>query len=210
MGHKRSRILLLLGVATVLVGLSGYAGERGEQIVIVCNEREPESRPLAEYYAQQRHIPTNRICVIRARPVETITRREFNDDIREPILRFLSRHGLLTQEPRVVNDHPRLETTACRISCLALIYGVPLRIESDATIEEKSPLTDNLPPELRRNEASVDSELALLPLQGLPISGPLRNPFFNSTSGRLLLVGRLDGPDANTVRRMINGQALMS
>jgi uncharacterized protein (TIGR03790 family) len=62
-----------------------------------------------------------------------------------------------------------------------------------------------------RNEASVDSELALLPVHGLPVAGPLRNPFFGSRlefgpplNRRMILVARLDGPDARTVRRMID------
>src|SRR5207244_6588517 len=61
-----------------------------------------------------------------------------------------------------------------------------------------------------RNEASVDSELASLGLFSRQISGPLRNPYFQSfkTIGDvdnpvLLLVSRLDVPTAETVRRMI-------
>jgi uncharacterized protein (TIGR03790 family) len=61
-----------------------------------------------------------------------------------------------------------------------------------------------------RNEASVDSELALLGLFSRQISGPLRNLYFQSFKAIgemenpiLLLVCRLDAPDAETVRRMI-------
>jgi len=91
-----------------------------------------------------------------------------------------------------------------------LMYGVPLRIDSDPNVVEKLP--ENTKKEFRRNEASVESELATLPTTGLPISGFLRNPFFGRLSGRfeaplnqeMLLVGRLDGPDPETVRRMID------
>ena len=200
-------------LAVVLAAFNVVAAEDWtRQTVIVCNERDPESQPLAEYYARRRGIPTNQICVIRARPAETITRREFNDEVREPILRFLTRNGLLTQDARVVDGKPFMETLSSRVSCLALIYGVPLRVESDPTIREKAKASaTGKKPELLRDEASVDSELALLPSHGHPIAGPLGSPFFGSYANfappmnrRMLLVGRLDGPDAPTVRRMID------
>src|SRR5438094_4883141 len=60
------------------------------------------------------------------------------------------------------------------------------------------------------NEASVDSELAVLGLFSRQISGPLHNPYFQSFKAVteignpiLLLVCRLDAPNAETVRRMI-------
>ncbi len=178
----------------MLMAATGWAGEDwSTRTVVVYNDREPESRLLAEYYAQRRHVPTNQICAIHVRPVETITRNEFNTGVREPILRFLKRKEM-----------------ADRVTCVALIYGVPLRIESDAALLEKERHL-NSRPEMQRNEASVDSELALLPAQGLPAAGPLRNPFFNSPvefappmNERMLLVGRLDGPDEKVVRQMID------
>ena len=186
------------------------AEDRARQVVVVYNERDPESRPLAEYYALRRGIPTNQLCAIQARPAETITRREFNEEVREPILRFLIGNGLLSQRARVENGKPMIETVASRVSYLALIYGVPLRIERDPTIQEAG-YTKGARPEMTRNEASVDSELASLPVHGLPIAGPLRNPFLNSKvsfalpmNHRMFLVGRLDGPDAPAVRRMID------
>jgi uncharacterized protein (TIGR03790 family) len=60
------------------------------------------------------------------------------------------------------------------------------------------------------NEASVDSELAVLGAFSRQISGPLQNPYFQSFktiaefgNPALLLVCRLDAPNAATVRRMI-------
>ena len=59
-------------------------------------------------------------------------------------------------------------------------------------------------PELQRNEAAVDSELAWLPLvkMNIPLSGPLPNWVYGVTNAALLnptngilLVARLDGPE---------------
>jgi uncharacterized protein (TIGR03790 family) len=66
---------------------------------------------------------------------------------------------------------------------------------------------------MRRNEAAVDSELALLPLieERLPLSGPLRNPAYGVTNAALLhptngilVVTRLDGPSPHIARGLVD------
>lgn len=202
--------------AFLVAGRAFAADDLAQRVVIVCNEQEPQSRPLADYYAQKRGVPTNQICVISTRNAETITRREYNDEIRKPILRFLAQSGLLTQRPQMLDDPvlgkiPWVETVDNRISYVVLMYGVPLRIDRDPNLHEK-PQPENLPEPMWKNEASVESELALLPTSGVPALGPLRNLFFANEASRfesplnrgMLLVGRLDGPDPQTVRRMID------
>ena len=65
-------------------------------------------------------------------------------------------------------------------------------------------------PELDRNEAAVDSELAWLPLveTNVPLAGPLPNWVYGATNTALLnptngilLVARLDGPSADIAQR---------
>jgi uncharacterized protein (TIGR03790 family) len=195
------------------------ADDLATRVVIVYNAGDPDSRLLADYYAWKRGVPTNQICKLNVRVSETITRQEYNDGIRDPIWRFLTQQGLMRQEPRTMFDPvlgkiPGLTTVGAKISYLVLTYGVPLRIDNDPNVVEKPP--DNAPKQFqeqwRRNEASVESELAALPSTGVPISAWLRNPFFGRLSGKfeaplnreMLLVGRLDGPDPETVRRMID------
>jgi uncharacterized protein (TIGR03790 family) len=70
-------------------------------------------------------------------------------------------------------------------------------------------------PELQTNAAAVDSELALLPVFGLPKGGFVPNPFFDvkktglvrigpELAKSMILVTRLDGPRPEDVRRMID------
>ncbi|MGA2221057.1 MAG: TIGR03790 family protein [Verrucomicrobiia bacterium] len=192
------------------------ADDLAQRVLIVYNAEVADSKPLAEYYAQKRGVPTNQLCEIRIRDAETITRREFDDQIREPILEFMGRRGLLTQQPRTLEDPllgkiPSLQTVANKISYVVLMYGVPLRIDSDPSIIEKVQ-TANMPKQFNRDEASVESELALLPTAHYSVLGPLRNPFYGSGMSRfesplnrqMVLVGRLDGPDHTVVRRMID------
>ena len=72
---------------------------------------------------------------------------------------------------------------------------------------------DKLRPELRRDEAAVDSELALLPLieEQLPLAGPLRNSVYTTTNtatlhptNGVLLVTRLDGPTPAIARGLVD------
>ncbi|NQU09923.1 TIGR03790 family protein [bacterium] len=188
----------------------------GRQVVIVYNEQEPESRALAEYYAGRRGVPTNQLCAIRVRNAETITRREYEEQVERPIGEFLTDRNLWRQAPRratgdLLDRRPGLETVENRISYLALVYGVPLRIEHDPNRDRPTGGNETAVT-FRRNRAAVDSELALLPSAGHPIAGAVPNPVYGALlprfespwNQRLLLVGRLDGPDPATVRRMID------
>ncbi|HVK57891.1 MAG TPA: TIGR03790 family protein, partial [Candidatus Kapabacteria bacterium] len=82
-----------------------------------------------------------------------------------------------------------------------LCYGVPLKINPDASRQD--PQSEKVQPELRRNEAAVESELSLLPRldQKLPIIGGTINLVLNTTNRAMLhptngvvMVTRLDGP----------------
>src|SRR5437879_4677305 len=166
-------------ISALAVASSALAGDDlGRKVLVVYNESEPESKPLAEYYAQRRGVPTNQICAIHARNAEIITRREFNEQVHEPILKFMIDHGLLYQLPVTVNGVTQPQTFDNKILYLALIYGVPLRVDSDPSLVEKAIPADTPIPQ-RRNEASVDSELALLPVTGYPLASVVPNPFFN-------------------------------
>jgi uncharacterized protein (TIGR03790 family) len=200
-----------------LLGLSqtARADDLAQRVVIVYNSEDPESKPLADYYAQKRGVPTNQICAISIHAGETISRQEFTEKIRDPIGQFLTHRGLLQQEPRTVTDPvlgriPSLATVSARVSYIVLMYGMPLKIDRSSSLHENA--SDKTPIAYQRDEASVESELATLPSTGLPITGPLRNPFFGNAQTQfgpplnkaMLLVGRLDGPDPETIRRMID------
>ena len=57
------------------VPLAARADKLADRVVIVYNAEDPDSRPLADYYAQKRGVPTNQICGIRAPVAETISRQ---------------------------------------------------------------------------------------------------------------------------------------
>jgi uncharacterized protein (TIGR03790 family) len=98
-----------------------------------------------------------------------------------------------------------------KIRYAVLCYGVPVRISHDPSYQDGA--SAKLRPEMRRNEAAVDSELALLPLinEKVPLDGPLRNTLYAATNeamlhptNGLLLVTRLDGPTPEIARGLVD------
>jgi uncharacterized protein (TIGR03790 family) len=113
-------------------------------------------------------------------------------------------------ETNGVPGHMEWRPTESKIRYAVLCYGVPLFIREDKTVVEP---VDKLRPELRRNEAAVDSELAWLPYieQGLPLVGALNNPAYTLTNAALihptngiLMVARLDGPTPEIARGLVD------
>jgi uncharacterized protein (TIGR03790 family) len=203
----------------LLFGLSAgaLAAGRGDEAVVIYNNRMPESKDLAFYYAQRREVPTNQVFGFELPTTETMTRAEFRDELQKPLLKALERQKLFTIRSEIIpatrdkTGDAFQRITDARVRFLTLCYGVPVKIVSDPHLSE--PIADKTRIELRRNEAAVDSELAAIPLllQNLPLTGPARNPVTGVTNAALihptngvLVVARLDGPSADIARGLVD------
>ncbi len=190
-------------------GLALRAANPGDEVVLVYNSRLPESRGVADHYARLRQVPQDQIFGFDLPTNEVMSRAEFQEALQRPLAQRLETkklwHIAAHTVPAATNHAAREESgvVASKIRYAVLCYGVPLKIAPDPNLKEEG--TETLRPEMRRNEAAVDSELALLPLidQKLPLAGPLRNPVYAATNTALLhptngvlLVTRLDGPSA--------------
>ena len=191
------------------------AVESRDQIVIVANRNAPESVELAKYYAQKRGIATNRICVLDLPDGDVMARYFYEDRLRDPFLDFLRNGKFITQvqrEKSAVRPHESAwRTVKSDVKFVALMYGVPLRIEDTrGAIARKAAQLLSAP--MSRNDAAVDTELALALVEAYDIAGRVPNFFYDqvrwddlgAAANELLLVTRLDGPDAKTVRRMMD------
>lgn len=171
--------------------------------VVVFNAEIPESAALAKFYAQKRGIAPEHLIGLHCAAEEEIGRGQYDTTIAQPIrAAFIKKHWWVLLD----DDVPERGIISSSIRFVALIKGVPLKIRSTTDYPGDKPGT----PPADRNEASVDSELAMLARFSHQISGPFNNPYFQSTSriaafgdSSLLLVCRLDAPTAETVRRMI-------
>lgn len=212
---------LLGGLLWLAVGLAGRAAPlefRGEEVAVIYNlDAAPESQQVAEYYAQRRGVPKENLIGLSLPGTEQISREAFSRQLQRPLVEELDRRGLASFETRLI---PATEgvpggvvrvLTSSKVRYLAPVYGVPVRITPDPTVQEA--VADRLPPALRRNEAAVDSELACLPLleRRAPLTGPIQNPGFGSTNFALLhptngvfLVTRLDGPSPKIAMGLVD------
>jgi uncharacterized protein (TIGR03790 family) len=189
----------------------------GNEVVVVYNKRVPGSRLVAEYYARARQVPPRQIYGFSMTTNEVMSRDEFRDTLQWPLARRLESDGLWQFGPTTYTatngEPPRVDhqVIASKIRYVVLCYGVPLKIAPDPDLKE--PIRNDLKPELRRNEASVDSELVWLPLVEMKVSleGPLQNWVYgvtntfllNPTNG-ILLVARLDGPSADIAKGLVD------
>lgn len=178
------------------------------ETVVVYNPDFSQSRELAEYYAQKRGISEDRVIGLPCPVNDAMTRQEYNDLLRKPLLEAFVRRGwwklgqLDVRDPISGKSLPAMTVAESAVRVVVLMRGIPFQISRDAP----NPKTT------QEDEASVDSELCVLGLPRQPIAGALRNPYyqqdmrfqmFQGTPG-LLLVGRLDAPDADTVKRMMD------
>src|SRR5216117_3110409 len=156
-----------LWILAMLAALPLTAAEPGSSVIVVYNSRMPESKQVAEYYAEKRQVPKNQVFGFALSKEEAMTRSEFIDDLQKPLLKQLETGGLfkLAMGPPASNAPPAAipgrRVVASNIRYAALCYGVPTKILRDEKLVE--PAAEQLPAELRRNEASVDSQLACLP-----------------------------------------------
>jgi uncharacterized protein (TIGR03790 family) len=199
----------------VIFDRAGQPDQLADHLLVVYNSKDLDSRALAYYYAQRRHIPTERVLPIACSLREEITRSEYDATIRQPIIGYLFQHKWMDRQAETVRfrGHAITLLTATRndIWAIVLIRGVPLKIASSSDFRSGM----QTEPNFAANGAAVDSELALLPVFGLPLGGFVPNPFFDAANSgelragpelatHLILVTRLDGPTPACVRRIID------
>ena len=186
----------------------------GASVVVVYNKNVRESREVAEHYAAARQVPKDQIIALSLPAAEAISRAEFSSQLQQPLYQELLKRKLFSERSEkatITNGPPAVPIIAATIRYAVLCYGVPLKIQEDRQLNE--PGTERLNPALQRNEAAVDSELALLPWlrQKLQLAGPLPNPFYGATNSAafhptngILLVSRLDGPTPEIARKLVD------
>jgi uncharacterized protein (TIGR03790 family) len=82
-----------------------------EDLIVVFNINVPESRQVAEYYAQKRHIPKDNLVGVKVSRVEDMTRQEYEQQLLPPV------------------QHKVVELRLGRLNpAILLVYGIPLRV----------------------------------------------------------------------------------
>jgi uncharacterized protein (TIGR03790 family) len=189
----------------------------GGEVVVLYNSRVPESKVVAEHYAAARNVPAGQIFSFALTSDETMTRADFTDHLQKPLAADLVKAGLWKfGEAKIAASgnqpaHTEERVVESKIRYAVLCWGMPLKIAPDDTLKEPSAKSLNLP--FQHNEASVDSELAWLPLLKMKIqlTGPLPNLLYACTNrialspaNGILLVARLDGPTPEIANALVD------
>ena len=213
------QLAVILGAALVWTSAGGAragGAESGAAAVVVFNRNVPESRDVAEYYAKRRQVPDSQVIGLELPTTETISRADFKKFLQKPLFDYLVIRRMFKVSPWEtapggVTQRQRVLESSIRYAVLC--YGVPLRILQDDTLVEEG--AERMRPELRKNGAAVDSELALLPLsrQSVMVAGLIPKPFYGATGANvqrmhptngLLMVARLDGPTVAIARGLVD------
>jgi len=171
-------------------------------VAVLYNSTSPDSKDLAEFYAKARGIPADHLVGLDLPDSEEISRKDFNTKLRDRLIREYDRRDWWV---RGRDDNGNLVPKSKRIRILVCIRGIPSRIPKENAPAAKP----GEAPTPQSEEAAVDSELALLGVEGLPLAGPLKNPYFQSdrpfadTELPMTLVGRIDAPTRAICERMI-------
>ena len=206
----------VLGILCTLLLARAVTADTGESVVLVYNSNLPASKQVADHYAAKRHVPAEQILSFALPEGERITRSEFETKLEQPLWNELrSRKLLVYDENPPVNSATsaaqRCNLVSAKVRYIVLCYGVPLKIDPDPSLKEDA--TQKLVPELKRNEAAVESELILLPMldQKFPLTGPVINPLHNATNraqfhptNGVMIVTRVDGPSPEIAMGLVD------
>lgn len=166
-------------------------------VAILYNSSIPESKELAEYYAQQRGIPHNNLIGLKLSAANTFSREEYTSTLLNPLREVFDKNQWWERRK---NSEGNLVSVRNDIKLIVCMRGVPYGIKRSS-----DPMYGQL------NEASVDSELATMGIENTPTERFVGNPYYKkdepfveSQLQHLVLIGRVDGPSYATARRLID------
>jgi uncharacterized protein (TIGR03790 family) len=197
-------------VAAVILS-STFSGDArtlsNREVLVLYNSANPESIRLAEAYQKARAVPANQVIGLKIPIKADITRADYEDFIVKPLRETFTEKGWWRRER---DSQGLLLPTENSIRAIVLMRGVPLRIQPTPVKPEEG-IKAPADPIASRDEASVDSELAMFGIESLPAKGVLKNAFFESAEPLsetkfpfFILTARIDAPTYATCKRMIN------
>lgn len=222
--YKYIQFIVFLCLISTLLETGLAYGLTSDEVLVVANTRRAESVSIARYYMEKRGIPASNLVTVALTLKETMSRDEYDNVLKGVILEGLKKISsqrisaivLIYGVPLKV-DPPELswdERELLRQNQKKYEGMVADSSEKKGEVEgKKKQLLHDINRLLRDNQkASVDSELALVKKEQYDLEGWIKNPYFLGFQGmhleinkdQVLLVCRLDGPDADTVYRIIN------
>ncbi len=223
-------ICVFLGLAA-LWPVEGLALTPNE-ILVIANRNVAMSMGLARYYMEKRKIPDVNLLELRTGDKEWCSREEYNKDVAAVVRQYLKENDgeqkirclvtmygvpLKVNAPEISVDE-RTEVRELRQRRQRL--NDQLKAVDERSVERIGAIRAEVADiqkrlallETNNRFSALDSELALVGVDSYPLSGWVPNPLFLGFKNRklpipkkkVLMVSRLDGPDPEIVRRIID------
>ena len=210
------------GLLSLLTFTPALALEPSE-VLVVINRKYAGAEKLARYYMEKRAIPTDHLLSTSLTLEEVMDREEYDRQLAAPLRKKLAEleesrisavvliYGIpLKVKPPLLNREDRKKLQELQAQKQQEQEKGGEKEGRDALLKELGRKISELAGTDKR--ASVDSELALAKVDGYELSGWTANPYFLGFQGQnnllkkddVLLVSRLDGPDLETVYRIID------
>ncbi len=223
-------IILLLAMLCLLPNLCIALDP--EEILVIANSDAHKSVDIAKYYMKKRKIPEDNLIMLSVTDKETCSRADYQKKVALPVSRYIKQndskwhirclqviYGLplkvapseLTKEEKVEIGELKKKKHELE-NQLKKINGQ--KREDQESIKKALGRVKKKISKLSKNDqwASLDSEIALVLEKDYPLSGWIPNPYFIGFKNRtfsikkenVLMVSRLDGPDVEIVKRIID------
>lgn len=215
------RCMGVLACAYAAMSLLAVATPAVDGVAVLYNSAIPDSAKLAEIYRRARGIPEGNLIGLDMPQVADISRADYESKIAGPMRAEFDRRGWWQ---RARDREGLIIPRSNKIRVLVAMRGVPLRIQptpipappggnatGNATLKtEADSASKQANPFLGRDDAAVDSELAMLGIEGLPLEGGLANKFYRSEKSWnevdmpfMMLTSRIDASSYGICDRMI-------
>lgn len=197
------RLFAVVSLGLLLWGRVALGQISPDEVAVLYNSKVPESERLANKYRQARGIPRDNLIGLDLPNTADISREVYNEEIVAPLRRQFDVRNWWERRSMAAGREP----VRNKIRVLVTMYGVPLRIEPKPKAQGAPPPKN---PMEGRDEASVDSELALFGVEGVPIDSAMPNKFHKSPVSIadaklpfLMLTARIDASTPEICDRMI-------
>ena len=175
-----------------------------EATLVLYNQNVADSRKLAAYYSKVRNIPFSNLVGFKCPTREIISRSDYEKLIMTPLKNLFQKNHWW--ESSKAKSSEKISSNG-RMKFVAIMYGMPLKILSDP-VRRKSGNSGTIRGHGNNDASSVDSEIACLGIELKKLNGAISNPYFRSSkaggSPKSLLVSRIDGPDFENAKRLID------
>ena len=183
-------VLSAAGVAVVglfLARASSVCAALGpEQVALIVNSKVPASRELAEFYAQRRNIPAERIIAVDLPyPAEEIPFDDYDTRVAPALRKQLRDKGLRDT-----------------VTCLVTFYGVPLRIARRVNTPEQQRELTVVQQEMQKAQADLEAAVVEAEAMARELTGT-----FQPGAGRE--VTKLADRAGNALTRVLQAVAQM-